>query len=127
MDKRIDLNEFKAHVEDHLKIQPLNFRVYRMCPNEMECELTSYENQFLYLAQSSKFIIKLGPPLRYGEYVLPVYKLNSMKGNLTYLCDFMIVHGLNVLSHKELLSGDIKDECNLEFPAEKYVTKRKFA
>ena len=81
MDKRIDLNEFKAHADEFLKIQPINFRVYRMCQNEMECELTSSENQFQYLAQNSKFIIKLGPPLRYGEYVLPVYRLNKPNGN----------------------------------------------
>ena len=119
MDKRIDLNEFKAHIDEYLKLSSVNFRVFRMCPNDIECELTSYESQFLYLAQNSKFIIKLGPPLRYGEYVLPVYKLNKPNGNFTYLCDFMIMHGMSVMSHKELLSGDLKDECNLDFPVEK--------
>lgn len=79
MDKRIDLNEFKNHIDEYLKIGVDNFRVFRMCPNDLECELTSYENQFSYLTQNTKFVIKLGPPLKYGEYVLPVYKLNKVK------------------------------------------------
>lgn len=77
MDKRIDLNEFKAHADEYLKISNENFRVFRICQNDLECELTSHENQFSYLAQNPKFLIKLGPPLKYGEYVLPVYKLNK--------------------------------------------------
>ena len=79
MDKRIDLNEFKSHIDQYLKIGNDNFRVFRMCPNDLECELTSYENQFSYLTQNTKFIIKLGPPLKYGEYVLPVFMLNRLK------------------------------------------------
>ena len=124
MDKRIDLNEFKEHIDEYVRLLPLNFRVFRMCPNDMECELTSIESQFLYLSQNSKFVIKLGPPLKYGEYVLPLYKLNKA-GSFTYLCDFMIVHGLDVLNHKILLSGDLKDECGMEIPAEKIRLRRK--
>jgi hypothetical protein len=78
MDKRIDLNEFKSHIDDCLKLGSDNFRVFRMCQNDLECELTSNENQFFYLTQSSKFLIKFGPPLKYGEYCLPVYKLNKL-------------------------------------------------
>lgn len=82
MDKRIELNEFKTHVDEYLKIGLDNFRVFRMCPNDLECELTSPENQFLYLTQNTKFLIKLGPPLKYGEYVIPIYKLNKVKVNI---------------------------------------------
>lgn len=84
MDKRIDLSEFKSHVDEYLKISVDNFRVFRMCPNDLECELTSSENQFLYLANNSKFLIKLGPPLKYGEYVLAVFKMNKAK-----VCDLI--------------------------------------
>ena len=76
MDKRMDLNTFKSHVNEYLKLGNDNFRVFR---NDFECELTSYENQFSYLTQNTKFVIKLGPPLKYGEYVIPVYKLNTSK------------------------------------------------
>lgn len=31
----------------------------------------------------------------------------------------MIVHGLSVLNHKELLNEDLKDECNIEIDVEK--------
>ena len=79
MDKRIDLGDFKSHVDEYLKISVDNFRVLRMCPNDLECELSAGENLFLYLANNSKFLIKLGPPLKYGEYVLAVYKLNKIK------------------------------------------------
>lgn len=77
MDKRINLTEFKTHVKDYLQICNENFRVFRICQNDVECELTSHENQFSYLTQNTKFLIKLGPPLKYGEYVLPVFKLNK--------------------------------------------------
>lgn len=117
MDKRIELAHFKSHLDEYLKLSSLNFRVYRMCPNEMECELTAAENQFLHLQQNSKFMIKLGPPLNYGEYVLSMFQLK--KASFTYLCDFMVTHGLDVQSHKELLAGDLKDECNLDIPVEK--------
>ena len=76
MDKRMDLNTFKSHVNEYLKLGNDNFRVFR---NDFECELTAYENQFSYLTQNTKFVIKLGPPLKYGEYVIPVYKLNKAK------------------------------------------------
>lgn len=84
MDKRIDLSEFKSHVDEYLKIGVDNFRVVRLCQNDLECELTAGENLFLYLANNSKFIIKLGPPLKYGEYVLAVHKLNKVKVYLSH-------------------------------------------
>jgi hypothetical protein len=90
-----------------------------MGPNDMESELTAFENQFFYFAQMTKFVIKLGPPLKYGEYMLPVYKLYKTNGNFSYLCDFMVVHGLSVRNHKEMLSADLKDECDLDIPVEK--------
>lgn len=96
------------------KISNDNFRVFRICQNDLECELTAHENQFSYLTQNTKFLVKLGPPLKYGEYVLPIYKLNRALGTISYLCDFMIVHGLSVLNHKELLKDDLREECNLE-------------
>lgn len=119
MDKRIELNDFKTHISDYLKIANDNFRVFRICQNDLECELTSHENQFSYLTQNTKFLIKLGTPLKYGEYVLPVYKLNKSKGSFAYLCDFMITHGMSVLNHKELLRDDLKDECSIEIPIER--------
>lgn len=91
MDKRIDLSEFKSHIDEYLNIGLDNFRVFRMCPNDLECELTSFENQFLYLAQNTKFVIKLGPPLKYGEYVLPVYKLNQSKVTTSEIKTFKII------------------------------------
>ena len=121
MDKRIDLNEFKMHISGFLKLSNENFRVFRMCPNDFECELTSCENQFSYLTQNTKFVIKLGPPLKYGEYVVPIYKLSRDKGTMSYLCDFLIVHGMSVFNHKELLRDDLSDECNLVVTAEKYA------
>lgn len=119
MDKRIELNDFKSHISSYLNIQNDNFRVFRICANDIECELTSYENQFSYLTQNTKFLIKLGTPLKYGEYVLPLYKLNKSKGSFTYLCDFMITHNMSVLNHKELLREDLKEECNIDIPIEK--------
>ena len=77
MDKRIDLNEFKKHADSYLKINIENFRVFRICQSDMECELTACENQFSYLTQNTKFLIKLGPTLKNGEYVLPMFKLNK--------------------------------------------------
>ena len=119
MDKRIDLNEFKLHIASYLNISIDAFRVFRICQNDLECELTSHENQFSYLTQNTKFLIKLGTPLKYGEYVLPIFKLNKAKGSFNYLCDFMITHGMSVLNHKELLRDDLKDECDLDIPLDK--------
>lgn len=77
MDKRISLNEFKSHIDEYIKIGLDNFRVFRICQDDMECELTSNDNHFLYNSQNTKFIIKLGPVLKYGEYTLPIFKLNK--------------------------------------------------
>ena len=120
MDKRIDLKEFKKHVGSFLKLNNENFRVFRMCPNDFECELTSCENQFNYLSQNTKFVIKLGRPLKYGEYMVPIYRLNREKNSMTYMCDFMILHGMTVLNHKELLCDDLRDEFNLEVSVDRY-------
>ena len=50
--------------------------------------------------------------------------INShFKGTISYLFDFMIVNGLNVLNHKHLLREDLKEECNLDIPVEKYLYK----
>ena len=119
MDKRIDLKEFKKHVGSFLKLNNENFRVFRMCPNDFECELTSCENQFNYLSQNTKFVIKLGRPLKYGEYMVPIYRLNREKNSMSYMCDFMILHGMTVLNHKELLCDDLRDEFNLEISVDK--------
>jgi hypothetical protein len=119
MDKRIDLKEFKKHVGSILKLNNENFRVFRMCPNDFECELTSCENQFNYLSQNTKFVIKLGRPLKYGEYMVAVHKLNREKCSMSYLCDFMILHGMTVLNHKELLCDDLRDEFNLQVSVDK--------
>lgn len=127
MDKRIELNEFKSHANEYLKISNDNFRVFRICQNDIECELTSHENQFSYLTQNTKFLVKLGPPLKYGEYVLPVFKVNKVMGSISYLCDFMIVHGLSVLNHKELLREDLKEECNLDVEVEKLRLRKKIS
>jgi ubiquitin C-terminal hydrolase len=125
MDKRIDLSDFKLHISSFLSLTRDNFRVFRMCRNDFECELTSCENQFSYLTQNTEFVIKLGRPLKYGEYVVPVYKLSKEKSSMTYLCDFMILHGLSVLSHKELLCDDLKDECNLDVTVEKIRLRKR--
>ncbi len=125
MDKRIDLHEFKSHANDFLRISNENFRVFRICQNDLECELTAHENQFSYLTQNTKFLIKLGPPLKYGEYVLPIYKLNRTMGSISYLCDFMIVHGLSVLNHKELLKDDLREECNLDVDVDRLRLRKK--
>ena len=77
MDKRIDLNEFKAHIDEYIKIGLEYFRVFRICQDDLECELTSNENNFLYNSQNTKFLIKLGPALKYGEYSIPIFKLNK--------------------------------------------------
>lgn len=127
MDKRIDLKEFKSHINKYLKMNDDDFRVFRICQNDLECELTSHENQFTYLTQNTKFLIKLGPPLKYGEYVLPVYKINNVKGSISYLCDFMIIHGLSVLNHKELLKDDIKEECDLEISVDRIRLRKKIS
>ncbi len=114
MDKRISLDGFKSHVNEFLNIGNDNFRVFRISQNDAEYELTSHDNQFFYTTQNTKLMVKLGPPLKYGEYVLPVFKVNKLTGSITYLCDFMVIYEMNVLSHKEMLKEDLKDECNLE-------------
>ena len=114
MDKRIDLTEFKNHVGSFMNLTNENFRVFRLCPNNFDCELTSCDNQFSYLTQNTKFVIKLGRPLKYGEYMIQIFRLNVEKNTVGYLCDFMVLHGLSVLNHKELLCDDLRDECNLD-------------
>ena len=85
MDKRIDLHQFKTHIDSNLALGNENFRVYRICHNDIECEISSPDNQFSYIPQNSKFLIKLGPPLKYGEYVLPLFMLNMS----TVVCSFL--------------------------------------
>jgi hypothetical protein len=46
--------------------------------------------------------------------------MNFKKGSFSYLCDFMIVHGLSVFNHKQLLKEDLKDECNLDINIKRY-------
>lgn len=77
MDKRITIIDFKRHIKNYLNVCTENFRVFRMGPNDFESELTRNENQFQYIPPNSKFSIKLGPVLKYGEYLVPVYKLNK--------------------------------------------------
>jgi hypothetical protein len=114
MDKRISLEAFKSHVNDFLRLGNENFRVFRITQNDAEYELTAQDSQFSYLTQNTKLMVKLGPPLKYGEYVLPVFKVNRLMGSITYICDFMVVYEMSVLNHKQLLREELKDECNLE-------------
>lgn len=99
MDKRIDLNEFKSHIDEYIKIGLEYFRVFRICQDDLECELTSNENNFLYNSQNSKFLIKLGPALKYGEYSIPIFKLNKgtkkTKVNISFVLN-------NVVNFKNL-------------------------
>jgi hypothetical protein len=76
MDKRIDLNEFKSHINEYLKIGNDNFRVFRMCPNDLECELTSYENQFSYITQNTEI-----PQVYYQLTIIMLYHLHSVMIN----------------------------------------------
>lgn len=75
MDKRINMIDFKIHIKSYIDVNTDEFRVFRICSNDIESEFTRNENQFQYIPNNSKFIIKLGPPLKYGEYLVPVYKL----------------------------------------------------
>lgn len=76
MDKRIGLDELKSHINDYLKIGAENFRLFRICQDDSENEVINNENQFLYNGTNSKFLVKLGPALKYGEYLSSVFKLN---------------------------------------------------
>ena len=102
MDKRIGLSEFKSHIDQYLRIGNDNFRVFRMCPNDIECELTASDNQFSYLGNNTKFVIKLGPPLKYGEYVLPVFKLAKVRLFLFLLCFWRFLRLVNVFFFRVL-------------------------
>ena len=75
MDKRITIIDFKRYIKNYININTEDFRVFRMGPNDFESELTRNENQFQYIPQNSKFLIKLGPVLKYGEYLVPVHKI----------------------------------------------------
>ncbi len=71
-----------------MDIDVSEFRVFRVCHNDMESEFTREENQFQYVSSNSKLIIKLGPLLKYGEYSVPIYKLNH-----NMVCSFFpIIH-----------------------------------
>lgn len=75
MDKRISMMEFKKHVQMNLDMNCEDFRVFRQCQNDVECELTQSDAPFQFLMNNAKFVVKLGPSLKYGEYLVPVYKL----------------------------------------------------
>lgn len=124
MDKRLTLYEFKRHLELYLNLEAEQFRLFRLFQNDIECEITHNESQFLYLAQQTKFIIKLGPACKYGEYLVPIYKMNKNIG-FSYLCDFMITHGMNVYDHKLLLCQDLKDECGLDLKVDEIRLRKK--
>ncbi|CAF0833958.1 unnamed protein product [Brachionus calyciflorus] len=129
MDKRISLTEFKSHIDEYLKLGLDNFRVFRISPDDIECELTSNDSQFLYNIQNNKYLIKLGPPLKYGEHILPIFKLNretkKNNGSFTYLCDFMLYNGLNIQHHKELLREDLRDVCDLDVSVDTMRLRKK--
>ena len=75
MDKRITMIDFKRHIKSYININLDDFRIFRMGPNDFESELTRNESQFQYIPLNSKFVTKLGPILKYGQYIVPVFKL----------------------------------------------------
>lgn len=83
MDKRISMLEFKKHIQMYIDMNCDDFRVFRQCQNDVECELTHTDTPFQFLMSNSKFVVKLGPSLKYGQYVVPVYKLVKDSVNKT--------------------------------------------
>lgn len=49
------------------------------------------------------------------------------KGSFTFLCDFVFYTGLSILHHKELLTDDLKDICDIQVPIEHIRLRRKNA
>ncbi len=139
--------DFKRHIKNYINVNTDDFRIFRVGPNDFESELTRNENQFQYIPHNSKFITKLGPILKYGEYLVPVFKLikNTVSFSakkfkksfaifnkkflilkcFTYLCEFMIEHGISVYEHKILLKEDLKDECNEDIQLDRMRIRKK--
>jgi hypothetical protein len=78
MDKRISLSQVKSYLNEFLNVGVENFRLIRMCSNDIEYELNDNDSHLPFLSQNYKIIVKLGPALKANENSVPIYKFNKV-------------------------------------------------
>jgi ubiquitin carboxyl-terminal hydrolase 47 len=108
VDKRITVKSLKRCLQSYVGVTADNFDLYRVLSNGDELEMKrTYETMSLYDNDCS-FRVKLGRPLKSGEYRLNVYQFKSTDQQpIKFLLEAVVSQGMSVSQLKQSIIDEL--------------------
>lgn len=125
VDKRITLGAFKQELEPFVQVSSDNFKVYRVYCNNQEFESIRLGETLAFL-EDGRINIKLGRPLKNGEYRVKVFQLlvNELEPS-KFLLDTIFARGMTILDSKKQVLSELKIEHNMDVPLDRCRLRKK--